>query len=75
MNGLRLSPDGKHIAGTISKWGVTRAIVYDSATLEPSLLESKSGVLATAASVSWFNEHLLVIESNSRGTISSSPAG
>ena len=67
VEGLRISPDGKHIAGVIQMRDAKSVIVYDTATLTPHLLQSDSTALASAWEVSWFNDRWLVVQSELRG--------
>ena len=65
--GLKISPDGKHIAGIMQLRELKAVVVYDTATLTPHKLVSRSGTLATAVEVDWFNDHLLAVQSRSIG--------
>lgn len=67
VEGLQISPDGKHIAGVIQLREVKGVIVYDTTTLVPRLLDSNSLALSSALAVRWFNDRFLVVESESRG--------
>ena len=67
VEGLQISPDGKHIAGVIQLREVKGVVVYDTATLTPRLLKSNSRVLPAAWSVDWFNDRLLAVQASSGG--------
>jgi dipeptidyl aminopeptidase/acylaminoacyl peptidase len=63
IEGLQISPDGKHIAGVIQLREVKGVIVYDTETLKPRLLASNSPTLSSAMEVNWFNDRLLAVQS------------
>jgi dipeptidyl aminopeptidase/acylaminoacyl peptidase len=67
VEGLKISPDGKHVAGVIQLREAKGVIVYDTATLVPRLLRSESPTLAGAWEVTWFNDRLLAVQSSTRG--------
>jgi dipeptidyl aminopeptidase/acylaminoacyl peptidase len=61
--GLQISPDGKRIAGIIQLRDKKGVVMYDTATLVPRLLARVYPAPPIADSVSWFNDRLLVFES------------
>ncbi len=67
VEGLQISPDGKHIAGIIQLREAKGVIVYDTATLVPHILVSNSRTLASAWELNWFNNRLLEVQSFSIG--------
>jgi len=67
VTGLRISPDGKQIAGVIQKRAAAGVVIYDTATLVPHLLVNDSPTLSSAASVHWFDNRYLVVSSSRRG--------
>ena len=67
VEGLQISPDGKHIAGVIQLREVKGVVVYDTATLTPRLLKSDSRLLPAAWSVNWFNDRLLAVQTSAYG--------
>ena len=63
VEGLQISPDGKHIAGIVQLRDVKAVVVYDTATLAPHILQSMSNVMSNAFEVNWFNDRLLAVQS------------
>lgn len=63
VDGMQISPDGKHIAGIIQLREVNGVILYDTATLVPRLLKSDTPTLRGALSLRWFNDRFLAIQS------------
>lgn len=63
VEGLQISPDGKHIAGIVQLRTAKAVVIYDTATLEPHVLLSRSNAMTDAWEVNWFNDHLLAVQS------------
>lgn len=67
IEGLCISPDGKHIAGVIQLREAKSVVIYDTATLAPHLVKSESFTIASPLSVAWFNNRWLAVQSEKRG--------
>ena len=67
IEGLRISPDGKRIAGIIQLRGAKSIVVYDTETLTPHMVKSASFTIASPMSVAWFNDRWLAVQSERIG--------
>lgn len=67
VSDIHISPDGKHLVGILRKNEDKRPIVFDAETLAVRLLQTKADARWFTESVAWFNDRLLIIESDKYG--------